>query len=69
MAVTDIVAEDGYTPPDDDGAWAECGTGALQHSQLLEMLRSVGLVETSIEYTHLTAPGLHGATIRARRPR
>ena len=30
MAVTDIVADNGYTPPDGDGAWAECGIGALR---------------------------------------
>jgi arsenite methyltransferase len=68
MAVTDIVAENGYTPPQDDGAWAECGIGALQHDQLLAMIASVSLVDASIEYTHETGPGLHGATIRARRP-
>ena len=27
MAVTDIVADNGYTPPQGDGAWAECGVG------------------------------------------
>jgi hypothetical protein len=68
MAVTDIVADDGYIPPQDDGAWAECGTGALQRSQALELIASVGLIDASIEYTHDTGPGLHGATIRARRP-
>ena len=68
MAVTDIVADKGYTPPDDDGAWAECGTGALQHDELLAMITSAGLVDATIEYTHDTGPGLHGATIRARRP-
>ncbi len=34
MAVTDIVADNGYDPPDGDGAWAECGIGALQHDEL-----------------------------------
>ena len=68
MAVTDIVADNCYTPPEDDGAWAECGIGALQHDQLLAMVTSSGLVDASIEYTHDTGPGLHGATIRARRP-
>ena len=68
MAVTDIVADNGYTPPQGDGAWAECGVGALQRYELLAMIASVGLVDASIEYTHETGPGLHGATIRARRP-
>jgi SAM-dependent methyltransferase len=68
MAVADIVAENGYTPPQGDGAWAECGVGALQRYELLAMIASVGLVDASIEYTHETGPGLRGATIRARRP-
>ena len=70
MAVTDIVADNGYTPPDGegDGAWAECGIGALQHDELLAMITSAGLVDATIDYTHDTGPGLHGATIRARRP-
>ena len=68
MAVTDIVADNGYTPPGADGTWAECGIGALQHDELLAMLTAAGLVDATIEYTHDTGPGLHGATIRARRP-
>jgi SAM-dependent methyltransferase len=67
MAVTDIVADNGYTRPDGDG-WAECGIGALRHDELLAMITSAGLVDATIEYTHETGPGLHGATIRARRP-
>jgi arsenite methyltransferase len=68
MAATDIVADNGYTPPEGDGAWAECGVGALQRYELLAMISSVGLIDASIEYTHETGPGLHGATIRAWRP-
>ena len=68
MAVTDIVADNGYTSPAGDGAWAECGIGALQHDQLLAMITAAGLIDATIEYTHDTGPGLHGATIRARRP-
>jgi hypothetical protein len=32
------------------------------------MITSAGLVDATIDYTHDTGPGLHGATIRARRP-
>jgi arsenite methyltransferase len=68
MAVTDIVADDGYIPPQGEGSWAERGIGALQHHEFLAVLASAGLVDASIEYTHDTGPGLHGATIRASRP-
>jgi SAM-dependent methyltransferase len=67
MAVTDIVADDDYAAQDGDGTWAECGVGALQHDAYLAMVTAAGLVDVSIEYTHDTAPGLHGATIRAQR--
>ncbi len=69
MAVTDIVADDDYTAEDRDGGWAECGVGALRHDAYLAIVTSAGLVDASIEYTHDTGPGLHGATVRARRPR
>ena len=55
MAVTDIVADNGYTPPDGDGAWAECGIGALQHDEVLAMITSAGLVDAAIDYTHWSA--------------
>jgi arsenite methyltransferase len=68
MAVTDIVADNDYPPAEGDEGWADCGVGALRHDAYLAMVAAAGLVEASIEYTHETGPGLHGATIRARRP-
>jgi arsenite methyltransferase len=67
MALTDVVADDD-APTHGDGDWAECGTGALRRDDYLATLAAAGLVEASIEYTHDTGAGLHGATIRARRP-
>ena len=68
MAVTDIVADNEYAAGNGDGGWAECGVGALRHDAYLAMLTAAGLVDGTIEYTHDTGPGLHGATIRAQRP-
>ena len=68
VAVSDIVADNGMTAPDDGGAWAECGAGALQHDEYLAVIAGAGLVNGSIQYTHDTGPGLHGAIIRATRP-
>ena len=68
VAVSDVVADNGVTPPDDGMAWAECGAGALQHDDYLAMLTNAGLIDVSIEYTHDTGPGLHGAIVRAVHP-
>ncbi len=66
VAISDVVADDDHVAGDD--SWAECGTGAARRGDLLAMVRDAGLVDGSIEYTHDTGPGLHGAIIRARRP-
>lgn len=68
VAISDVVADDGVEPADGGEAWADCGAGALQISQYLAMLAEAGLVDASVEFTHDTGPGLHAATVRARRP-
>ena len=69
VAVADVVADNGVTRPSDDGtAWADCGAGALQHDDYLALLVNAGLANATIEYTHDTGPGLHGAIIRANKP-
>lgn len=65
VAISDVVAENGTTQADDGTAWAECGVGALQRDEYLNLLNQAGLVAVSIEYTHDVGPGLHGAIIRA----
>lgn len=69
VAVSDVVADNGVVASDDGSKWAECGAGALQHDEYLAVLAAAGLVAATIEYTHDTGPGLHGAIIRATRPR
>lgn len=66
VAISDVVADNGRAPSLDGEAWAECGEGALELDTYLAMLAEAGLVEPSIEYTHDTGPGLHGAIVRAR---
>lgn len=68
IAISDVVADDGYEAPADAEAWAECGAGALEHSVYLDMLKDVGLTSASIERTHETGAGLHAAIVRAERP-
>lgn len=68
VAISDVVADDGYAIPDNGEAWADCGAGALERSVYLAMLEGVGLSDATIEYTHETGPGLHGAIVRANLP-
>ncbi|MEL6891710.1 MAG: methyltransferase domain-containing protein [Actinomycetota bacterium] len=68
LAVSDVVAVDGYEPTDDRQEWAECGAGALEHGSYLAMLAAAGLIDCSIERTHETATGLYAATVRAIKP-
>ncbi len=65
VAVSDVVAENGVEPTTDDLEWSECGAGALQRDDYMAMLQTAGLTEVSIDYTHETGPGRHGAIVRA----
>jgi arsenite methyltransferase len=67
VAISDVVADNGTIPSAFGAEWADCGAGALQHDNYLEMLTNAGLAEPTIEYTHDTGPGRHGAIIRARK--
>lgn len=68
VAVSDVVADNGVVPPNDGTAWADCGAGALQLDAYLALLESAGLADGTIEFTHETGPGLHGAVVRAAKP-
>ncbi|MFK8025945.1 MAG: methyltransferase domain-containing protein [Ilumatobacter sp.] len=68
VAISDVVADNGVAPAVDGEAWADCGAGALQYDEYLTMLVAAGLDDATIELTHETGPGLHGAIVRARRP-
>ena len=68
VAVSDVVAENGTAAAAAGEEWADCGAGALEHDEYLALLDAAGLVDASIEFTHPTGEGRHGAAIRARRP-
>lgn len=68
VAISDVVADDDTAPSSNGEEWADCGAGALARNDYLRLLAEVGLVDSSIEFTHETGPGRHGATVRARRP-
>lgn len=68
VAISDVVAENGVGPSDSGEAWADCGAGALEHDAYLQMMLDAGLRDASIEFTHETGAGRHGAIVRAHRP-
>jgi len=67
VAISDVVADDDSAAVVDRSTWSTCGPGALERAEYIEMLHSAGLEDVSVEFTHDTGPGLHGAIVRARR--
>lgn len=70
IGISDVVAEDDVTPEQrsERGSHVGCIAGALSRSEYLDGLASVGFEETSVEFTHEAAPGMHGAIVRATKP-
>ncbi|MCL3862787.1 arsenite methyltransferase [Actinotalea sp. K2] len=71
IGLSDVVAEDHLTPADraERGDFAGCLAGALSRSEYLAGLREAGFVDVEVQFTHEVRPGLHGAIVRAVRPR
>jgi arsenite methyltransferase len=70
VGVSDVVAEDQLSPADRAarGSYVGCIAGALSRSEYLDGLAAAGFTEASVEFTHVAAPGLHGAIVRAVKP-
>ena len=71
IGVSDVVAEDRLTPEDraERGGWAGCVAGALSVSEYAAGLEAAGLVDAEVTFTHEVADGMHGAIVKARKPR
>ncbi|MCG2799693.1 MAG: arsenite methyltransferase [Cellulomonas sp.] len=71
FGVSDVVAEDHLSPAErlERGDFAGCIAGALTRSEYLTALAAAGFVDASVEFTHPVADAMHGAIIRATRPR
>jgi len=71
VGITDIVAEDRLSPEDraERGSHVGCIAGALSEDEYREGLSSVGLIDVEVEFTHRVADGMHGAIVRAMKPR
>jgi SAM-dependent methyltransferase len=70
VGITDIVADDELTPAEraERGSYVGCIAGALSKAEYVEGLRTAGLEEVAVEFTHGVADGMHSAVIRARKP-
>jgi arsenite methyltransferase len=70
IGISDVVAEDHLTPDmrAERGSYVGCIAGALSKSEYLYGLATAGFVQTEVTFTHETAPGMHGAIVRASRP-
>jgi arsenite methyltransferase len=70
IGITDVVAEDQFSPADraERGAWVGCIAGALSRTEYESGLAAAGFVDISVIFTHQVGDGLHSAIIKATRP-
>jgi arsenite methyltransferase len=71
VGVSDVVAEDRLDARAraDRGSWVGCVAGALAKGEFEAGLAAVGFTDVSVTFTHRVADGLHGAVVRAVKPR
>lgn len=70
IGISDVVAEDSVTPAmrAERGSYVGCIAGALSEGEYLSGLAAAGFVNIDVTFTHLVAPGMHGALVRATKP-
>ena len=71
VGISDVVAEDRLSPEDraERGSHAGCIAGALSESEYRAGLEEAGFTEISVRFTHRVADGMHGAIVRAVKPK
>jgi arsenite methyltransferase len=67
----DVVAEDRLSPAEraERGTYVGCIAGALSRTEYLDGLAAAGFVDATVRFTHQAADGMHGAIIKATKPR
>lgn len=67
IGISDVVAEDHLSPEQraERGSYLGCIAGALSRTEYVDGLTAVGFTDTSVEFTHEVAEGMHAAIIRA----
>jgi arsenite methyltransferase len=71
IGISDVVAEDRLSAADRSarGSYVGCVAGALSVTEYLDGLAAAGFTDITITFTHAVADGLHGAIVRATKPR
>jgi arsenite methyltransferase len=71
IGISDVVAEDHLTVEEraERGSYVGCIAGALSRREYLDGLAAVGFEGSTVDFTHVAAPGMHGAIVRATKPR
>jgi len=71
LGISDVVAEDHLAPQEraERGSYVGCIAGALSRSEYLEGLAAAGFVDAEVRFTHAVADGMHGAVVRATKPK
>jgi arsenite methyltransferase len=71
IGVSDVVAEDHLTSDQraERGSYVGCIAGALSRSEYVAGLEAAGFEDVSVEFTHGVADGMHGAIVKATKPR
>lgn len=71
LGISDVVAEDHLTPEQraERGTYVGCVAGALSRQEYLDGLAAAGFVDASVQFTHEAAPEMHGAIVKATKPK
>jgi arsenite methyltransferase len=71
LGVSDIVAEDRLTPAEraERGNYVGCVAGALSKGEYERLLEEAGFGDISVEFLYEAGDGIHGATVKATKPR
>jgi SAM-dependent methyltransferase len=71
IGVADVVAEDRLTAAEraERGSYVRCIAGALSRGEYEAGLTATGLEDVSVTFTHEVADGMHGAIVKAVKPR
>jgi arsenite methyltransferase len=71
IGISDVVAEDRLSSDEraERGSYVGCIAGALSKGEYEAGLEAAGFEEISVEFTHEVADGMHGAILRAVKPK
>ena len=71
LGISDVVAEDRLSAEEraERGSYTGCIAGALSRGEYESGLAAAGFEQISVEFTHAVADGLHGAIVKAVKPR